>query len=84
MLLNGFSSKLNQYPKSPAQCGHVHIRPTGDEFETGAGHKTWLGLRRGMAYWCTIKLLAHASQDQYGGDVVSEITVFDALERWEK
>ncbi len=31
---------------APAQCGHVHIRPSDNEFETGAGHKTWEGYRK--------------------------------------
>lgn len=40
-------------------------------------------LPRWLVYWCAIRLIAHASQGQYGGEIVPEIKAMDALKRWE-
>jgi hypothetical protein len=40
-------------------------------------------LPRWLVYWCAIRLMAHASQDEYGGEIVGEIKMMDALKRWE-
>lgn len=42
----------------------------------------WLMPRR-LAYWCTIRLGAHATTGKYSAQVVPELTFTDALKRWE-
>lgn len=44
----------------------------------------WLAWRmpRKLAYWCTIRLGAHATQGLWGHQVVPELTFHQALERW--
>lgn len=41
-------------------------------------------LPRQLAYWCAIRVIAHATQGQYGSQVVPELYAMDALERWRK
>jgi hypothetical protein len=36
-----------------------------------------------LAYWCAIRVVAHATQGQYGNTVVPELPAMDALNRWE-
>lgn len=40
-------------------------------------------LPRRIAYWCSVRLMAAATQGCYSGQVVPELTCMDALERWE-
>lgn len=40
-------------------------------------------LPRTLVYWCAIRLMAHATQGQYGNTVVPELAAMDALKRWE-
>jgi hypothetical protein len=40
-------------------------------------------LPRSLAYWCAIRVMAHATQGRYGTQVVPELTAMDALKRWE-
>ena len=41
-------------------------------------------LPRKLVYWCGIVLLANGTAGKHGSTIVSELTVFDALDRWEK
>jgi hypothetical protein len=43
---------------------------------------TWR-LPRRVVYWCAIRLFAHGTTGRYGHTVAPELTVMDALERWE-
>lgn len=43
----------------------------------------WL-LPRKVAYWATIRVTAHGTIGQYGDQVVPELRVLQALERWDK
>lgn len=38
---------------------------------------------RKLAYWCAVRVGAHATQGQYGNQVVPELMFMDALKRWE-
>ncbi len=44
----------------------------------------WLAfhLPRGLVYHCTIRLVAYATVGAWSGQVVPELTVLDALQRW--
>jgi hypothetical protein len=44
----------------------------------------WLAwkLPKSLVYWCAIRLIAHATTNEYGNTVVPEVTAMDALERW--
>jgi hypothetical protein len=46
----------------------------------------WLAykLPRGLAYWCAIRIGAHATGSKYPTQVVPELTFMDALKRWEQ
>lgn len=35
-----------------------------------------------LVYWCSIRLMAHATTGKYGNTVVPELTAMDALKRW--
>jgi hypothetical protein len=39
---------------------------------------------RWLVYWCTIRLLAHATSGQHSNQVVPDLLAMDALKRWEK
>jgi hypothetical protein len=41
-------------------------------------------LPRSVAYWAAIRLMAHATVGPYSDQVVPDLTVEDALKRWEK
>lgn len=40
-------------------------------------------LPRWLVYWATIRLAAHATMGRHSGTVVPDLTVMDALQRWE-
>lgn len=50
--------------------------------------KEWLAIKlawampRRLVYWCALRLIAHATQGQYGNTVVPELGAMDALKRW--
>lgn len=35
-----------------------------------------------LVYWVAVRLFAHATTGQYGETVASELTLFEAVERW--
>ncbi len=41
----------------------------------------WL-LPRRLVYWCTIRLLSHATTGPYGSQIVPDLTAMEALRRW--
>jgi hypothetical protein len=41
-------------------------------------------LPRLLAYWCAVRVHAHATTGAYSRQVVPELTAIDALKRWEK
>ncbi len=41
----------------------------------------WI-LPRRLVYWCAIRFGAHATTGKHAGPVVSDMTYFEALERW--
>lgn len=41
-------------------------------------------LPRWLVYWSAIRLMSHATAGQYGDQVVPDLLVMDALERWGK
>ena len=42
----------------------------------------WL-MPKPLVYWCSIRLIAHATQGQYSNQVVPELGAMDALKRWD-
>ena len=44
---------------------------------------TW-ALPDWVVYYCTLRLFAHGTQKEYGGTVADSLTIFDALERWDR
>ena len=44
----------------------------------------WLAWKmpRTLAYWCTARVIAHATTGQYSSDTSPEVTVVQALDRW--
>ncbi len=44
----------------------------------------WVAWRlpRNVVKWATIRLIAYATQGQYSGTIVPELTAMDALKRW--
>ena len=42
----------------------------------------WLMPRR-LAYWCAIRVGAHATQGQWGNQAVPDLLFMDALKRWD-
>lgn len=45
----------------------------------------WLAWRtpRSLVYWCSIRLMTHATVGRYSGQVVPELTAMEALKRWD-
>lgn len=45
----------------------------------------WIAWRlpRSLVMWCYVRVGAHATSGAYGGTVVSELTMMEALSRWE-
>lgn len=39
---------------------------------------------RRLAYWCFIRVAAHGTTGPWSHQVVPDLKVFDALERWDK
>jgi hypothetical protein len=37
---------------------------------------------RSLVYWCSIRLMVHATVGRYASQVVPELTAVDALKRW--
>jgi len=37
---------------------------------------------RSLAYWCAVRVMAHATTGKYSHQVVPELTAMDALARW--
>jgi hypothetical protein len=42
----------------------------------------WL-LPRELVKWCAVRVMSHATVGQYSSQIVTELTVIDALKRWE-
>lgn len=38
---------------------------------------------RWLVYWCSIRLMAHATTGQYSSQIVPDLTAMDALKRWD-
>ncbi len=41
----------------------------------------WLVPRR-LAYWCAIRVIAHATQGKYSNQEVPALSAMEALKRW--
>lgn len=41
-------------------------------------------LPRYLVMWCYIRVAAHATMGKYGNTVVTELTMMDALKRWDE
>lgn len=41
-------------------------------------------LPRWVVYWCSVRLMAHATTGKWSKQVVPELTALDALKRWER
>jgi hypothetical protein len=37
---------------------------------------------RSVVYWCSVRLMAHATVGEFSSQVVPELTALDALKRW--
>lgn len=37
---------------------------------------------KGIVYWCSIRLIAHATQGKYGDTEVPSLAAMEALQRW--
>ena len=46
----------------------------------------WLAwhLPRRLAYWCAVRVGAHATTGEYGAEETPSLLFTDALERWDK
>ncbi len=44
----------------------------------------WLAwkLPKGLVYWASIRLMAHATQGVYGSTIVPELTAMEAIQLW--
>ncbi len=42
----------------------------------------WL-LPRKLVMWAALRLVAHATQGEYGNTIVPELSAMDAIKRWE-
>lgn len=42
----------------------------------------WM-LPKRLAYWCALRVIAHATSGQYSNQVVPELKALEALQRWE-
>lgn len=40
-------------------------------------------LPRDLVRWCYVRVGAHATTEQYGGEIVGEVRMMDALQRWD-
>lgn len=40
-------------------------------------------LPKKLVYWCAIRVMAHATQGEYGNQIVPDLLAMDALKRWE-
>ena len=40
-------------------------------------------LPKELIMWCSIRLIAHATQGEYGNTIVPDLAAMDALKRWE-
>jgi len=40
-------------------------------------------LPKSLVYWCSIRLVANATQGEYSNQIVPELSTIDALERWD-
>lgn len=47
------------------------------------GRVTVWKLPRKLAYWCAIRVIAHATTGPYADQNVPDLTAMDALQRWE-
>lgn len=49
--------------------------------------KVWMWLAwklpNTLVMWASIRLIAHATQGEYGSTIVPELSAMDALKRWE-
>ena len=49
--------------------------------------KKWLWLARKLprklVYWCVIRLLAYATSGSFSNQIVPELTIIEALNRWD-
>lgn len=49
--------------------------------------KIWIKLAyllpKPLVYWCSIRLIAHATTGAYSNQVVPDLRAMDALKRWE-
>ena len=47
--------------------------------------KRWIAYRlpKWLVCWASIRLVAHATTGKYENTIVTELTVMDALDRWE-
>ena len=43
----------------------------------------WHLLPKRLVYWCSIRVSAHATTGQYSSQAVPDLTVIEALKRWE-
>lgn len=39
---------------------------------------------RWLAYWCAIRVVAHATQGPWSTETVPELRAMDAIQRWER
>lgn len=48
--------------------------------------RRWIAWRmpRSIAYWCAVRVGAHATQGPYSNQEVPALLFMDALKRWEK
>lgn len=37
-----------------------------------------------LVRWCTIRVIAHATQGKYSHQIVPDLTAMDAVKRWEE
>jgi len=40
-------------------------------------------LPKKLVMWCAVRLMAHATTGQYSSQIVPDLTIIDALRRWD-
>lgn len=53
-----------------------------DEMKEKIAVKIAWVLPKSIVYWCSIRLMAHATQNEYSNQIVPELSAMDALQRW--
>ena len=57
----------------------IFVRETKEKLQM----KLVWALPRWMIKWASVRMIAHATQGEYGDTIVPELSAMDALDRWQ-